>query len=91
MTWDCYHQGVAAALGAPLPTIVHIPTDTLVKITPARAASVADNFQFNNIFDNSAAHRDLDFRYTISWREGVKRAVAWLGHSGMKNGIMTCR
>ena len=44
----------------------------------ARAASVANNFQFNNIFDNTAAHNDLGFRYTISWVEGVKRAVTWL-------------
>lgn len=78
MTWDCYHQGVAEALGAPPPTFVHIPTDTLMKIVPDRAASVADNFQFNNIFDNSAARTDLGFRYTISWVEGVKRAVSWL-------------
>jgi nucleoside-diphosphate-sugar epimerase len=78
MTWDRYHQGVAEALGAPPPTFVHIPTDTLMKIAPGRAASVADNFQFNNIFDNSAARADLGFRYTISWVEGVKRAVGWL-------------
>jgi nucleoside-diphosphate-sugar epimerase len=78
MTWDRYHQGVAEALGAPPPTFVHIPTDALVKLVPDRAVSVADNFQFNNIFDNSAAHVDLGFRYTVSWVEGVKRAVAWL-------------
>jgi nucleoside-diphosphate-sugar epimerase len=78
MTWDQYHQGVAEALGAPPPTFVHIPTDMLVKLAPLRAVSVADNFQFNNIFDNSAAHDDLGFRYTISWIEGVKRAVNWL-------------
>ncbi len=78
MTWDAYHQSVAEALGAPPPTFVHIPTDALVKLVPERAVSVADNFQFNNIFDNSAAHADLGFRYTITWVEGVKRAVAWL-------------
>jgi nucleoside-diphosphate-sugar epimerase len=84
MTWDRYHQGVAEALGAPPPTLVHIPTDTLVKVVPERAASVADNFQFNNIFDNSAARDDLGFRYTITWVEGVKRAVAWLAQHGSK-------
>lgn len=81
MTWDRYHQGVAEALGAPSPILVHIPTDTLMKLVPERAASVADNFQFNNIFDNSAAHADLDFRYTVPWVEGVKRAVGWLEHN----------
>ena len=78
MTWDQYHQGIAEALSAPPPTFVHIPTDTLVKLVPERAVSVADNFQFNNIFDNSAAHADLGFRYTIPWVEGVKRAMTWL-------------
>ena len=78
MTWDIYHQGVAEALGAPPPTYVHIPSDSLVKIAPQRAASVADNFQFNNIFDNTAAHNELGFRYTIPWVAGVKRIVEWL-------------
>jgi nucleoside-diphosphate-sugar epimerase len=78
MTWNRYHELVAEALGAPPPTFVHIPTDMLVKLVPERAASVADNFQFNNIFDNSAAHTDLGFRYTIPWVDGVKRAVKWL-------------
>jgi nucleoside-diphosphate-sugar epimerase len=81
MTWNRYHEAVAMALSAPPPTMIHIPTDVLVRLVPERAASVADNFQFNNIFDNAAAHRDLGFQYTISWIEGVKRAVDWLEHN----------
>jgi nucleoside-diphosphate-sugar epimerase len=84
MTWDQYHQGVAEALGAPAPKLVHIPTDTLLKIAPKRSVSVADNFQFNNIFDNSAAHADLGFRYTIPWVQGVRRSVDWLEKYGKK-------
>jgi nucleoside-diphosphate-sugar epimerase len=82
-TWNRYHQGVAEALGAPPPTLVHIPTDLLAKIAPEQAMICADNFQFNNIFDNAAAHADLDFRYTIPWIEGVKRTVAWLDSRGL--------
>jgi nucleoside-diphosphate-sugar epimerase len=78
MTWDTYHQRVATALNAPIPNIVHIPTEVLLKFSPERAASVADNFQFNNIFDNSAARKDLGFQYTISWVDGVRRSIAWL-------------
>ncbi len=78
MTWNRYHQKVAEAMGAPPPTLVHIPTDLLAQIAPERAGICAENFQFNNIFDNSAAHHDLAFRYTIPWVEGVKRMVAWL-------------
>ena len=73
-----YHQQVATALNAPMPDSVHIPTEVLLKFSPERAASVADNFQFNNIFDNSAARRDLGFQYTILWIKGVKRSITWL-------------
>jgi nucleoside-diphosphate-sugar epimerase len=87
MTWDIYHQKVAQALGAPEPQIVHIPTNMLTKFSPERAAILAQNFQFNNIFDNSAAKHDLGFRYIISWVEAVRRAVNWLeAHDKMPKG-----
>jgi nucleoside-diphosphate-sugar epimerase len=87
MTWDSYHQKVAEALGAPEPQIIHIPTEMLMKFSPERAAIVAQNFKFNNIFDNSASKRDLGFQYTISWVEGVRRAVNWLeAHNKMLKG-----
>ncbi len=78
MTWDRYHQGVAEAMGAPSPTLVHIPTDLLGYIAPQLAEWCVENFQFNNIFDNTAARRDLEFRYTIPWIEGARRTVQWL-------------
>ena len=78
MTWDIYVRKIAQAVGAPEPRIIHIPTDILVKLDPGRYAIVGENFQFNNIFDNTAARTDLDFRYTIPWTEGVRRMVAWL-------------
>ncbi len=78
MTWDVYVHRIAEAVGAPAAQIVHIPTDLLVKAAPKRAGIVGENFQFNNIFDNTAARRDLDFRYTIPWVEGVRRMTGWL-------------
>jgi nucleoside-diphosphate-sugar epimerase len=77
-TWDQYHVRVAEALGAPPPTLVHIPTDLLVRLAPDRATVTLHNFQYSNVFDNSAAKADLGFRYTIPWVEGVRRTVAWL-------------
>jgi nucleoside-diphosphate-sugar epimerase len=82
MTWNGYYRGIAEALGAPDVQLVHIPTDLLVKVAPRRAGVCGVNFQFNNIFDNSAAHRDLGFAYTIPWVEGVRRTVAWLDEHG---------
>ncbi len=82
MTWNRYHEEVATAIGAPAPSIVHIPTDLLAKIKGGRFNISVEIFQYPSIFDNSAAMRDLGFRYTISWREGVKRTVAWLDARG---------
>ncbi len=85
MTWNQYHEGVARALHVPCPELLHIPTDILMRIAPERSASVADNFQFNNIFDNSAARTDLGFQSTLLWAEGVKRVVAWLENNPAKS------
>ena len=78
MTWDQYHHGVAEAMGAPEPVLVHIPTDLLARVAPERAGICLGNLQFNNVFDNTAARTDLGFRPTISWVEGVRRTVAWM-------------
>lgn len=73
---------MAQAIGAPEPTLVHIPTDLLVLLAPERAGICAVNLQYNNIFDNSAARADLGFQYTIPFVEGVRRTVAWLDSQG---------
>ena len=82
MTWNRYHALVAEALNAPAPKIVHIPSDLLAKVAPKRANISVEIFQFPSIFDNSAAMKDLGFRYEITWVEGVKRTVAWLDERG---------
>jgi len=78
LSWNRYHALAAEAIGAPEPELVHIPTDTLYRALPAETEWCKENFQYNNIFDNRAAHADLGFRYTIPWQEGVRRIVAWL-------------
>lgn len=82
LTWDRYYQIAAEAIGAPPPKLVHIPTDLLFRIAPDKAALCRENFFGNNIFDNTAARTDLDFRYTITWRDGVRRAYDWLKANG---------
>ena len=85
MTWDQYHKGVAEAMGATEPELVHIPTDLLGRIAPRAAEWCVENFQYNNIYDNSAALDDLGYRYEIDWSNGVKRIVAWLDDRGVIN------
>jgi len=78
ITWRQYHKTVADALGAPEPDLVSIPTDVLAEAVPDRTGMLLDHFQFSTVFDNSKARRDLDFEYTISFREGVERTIEWL-------------
>jgi nucleoside-diphosphate-sugar epimerase len=82
LTWNQYVEAVAKAIDAPPPTLVHIPSDLLVRLAPKAAEWCAINFQYNNIFDNSAAHRDLGFQYTIPFVEGVRRVVAGIRAGG---------
>ncbi len=81
-TWNQYHERLAEAIGAPEPAIVHIPADILVRIAPEHAMTTYLNFQYTNIMDNSAAKADLDFKYTIDWKTGAKRAYDWLVEHG---------
>ncbi|MGQ9608178.1 MAG: hypothetical protein ACUVWN_02675 [bacterium] len=37
-----------------------------------------ENFQYNNISDNTAVRNDLDFQYSIKLLEGVSRVIRWL-------------
>ncbi|NBC72352.1 NAD-dependent epimerase/dehydratase family protein [Paenibacillus sacheonensis] len=82
MRYDFYWEAVARALGAPAPALVHIPTDLLSRLLPKRAEWCAENFRYNNIFDNSAARRDLDFRYTVTWEQGIRGVIAELDRTG---------
>lgn len=82
LTWNQYHERVAEAIGAPRPTLVHIPSDALAQLAPQQAEITVTNLQFNNIFDNHAARVDLGFQYTISWMNGVRLMIAWLDEHG---------
>lgn len=84
LPWNRYYQLTAEAMNLPEPTLVHIPTDLLSVLMPNRSMPLATNFQGNTIFDNSAAQRDLNFRYTIPFLEGACRTIDWLdAHDGV--------
>jgi len=82
ITWNQYHEIVADALDAPEPELVHVPVDQLRAAVPDRTDMLLDHFQFSTVFDNSKARRDLDFEYTVSFEEGVRRTVDWLDEHG---------
>lgn len=82
LTWNAYHHAVAEALGAPPPTLVHIPTDLLGRVAPKAAEWCVENFSFNNVFDNTRARADLGFEYTVFFAEGARRVIRWLEARG---------
>ena len=78
LTWNRIYRTAAEVIGAPPPRTVHIPSDALAKLAPDLSRGAVQNFSGNNIFDNTAAKRDLGFRYTIPWKEGFRRMSEWL-------------
>ena len=70
ITWNQYWQTIAEALGVEA-SFVHIPTDTLYRMSPELAEWCWMNFQYGTVFDCSAAAADLGFRMRRTWAEGV--------------------
>lgn len=83
LTWRSMYTIVAEELGASSPKWVCIPAEMLGRLAPEESEWCLMNFQYNNIFDNTAARQDLGYRYTISYREGVRRCLRYLLDRGM--------
>jgi nucleoside-diphosphate-sugar epimerase len=77
LTWNDMYRKAARVIGAPEPSLVHIPTDFLMKVAPEKASILAENFSHPNIFNNTPAQRDLGFGYTVTFDEGFRRGYEW--------------
>jgi nucleoside-diphosphate-sugar epimerase len=77
ITWEEYYSTVARVMDAPPVKFVHISTELLGRLAPKSAEWCRLNFKFNNIFDNTLAKQELNYKYTISWEEGVRRMVQY--------------
>lgn len=78
MTWNEYHTQVADVVGGTF-TPVHIPTDVLRQVAPKWAGGTYEIFAWPSVFDNAKIKRDAGYPgQTISWREGVRRTLAYL-------------
>jgi nucleoside-diphosphate-sugar epimerase len=86
MTHNHMWRTIAAVMRAPDPDFLYIPSLLLSKLAPVEAEWCRENFMHNNIFDNSKAKRDLGFRYTVSYEEGVKKCIEYLtSHNLIEN------
>jgi nucleoside-diphosphate-sugar epimerase len=78
MTHQHIWQTIARVMDAPAPDFVTIPTELLGRMAPQQAEWCVENFRYNNLFDNSKAKRDLGFRYTVRFEDGVLRCIDYL-------------
>ena len=90
MTWEAYYRAVAKVMDSPPVRFVRIPAGLLAGMAPKSAEWCALNFQYNNIFDNTAAKQDLGFQYTVTWEEGVRRMVAFNDRLGLIDKAESC-
>jgi nucleoside-diphosphate-sugar epimerase len=77
VTWDEYVQRTAAALGAPAPRLVHIPTDLLLALDRKRYNALEEIFRFHGVYSSDKLKRDVpEYRSAMPYAEGVRRTVA---------------
>jgi nucleoside-diphosphate-sugar epimerase len=74
LTFEAYWRSVADALGVE-PTFVKIPAEVLGAVAPRMSEWCVRNFQYDNVFDCSAAARDLGFASTVPWADGIARSL----------------
>ncbi len=78
MTWNDYLETVADVAGGAF-DLCYIPTDVLVKSAPKLSGGLHEIFAWPSIFNNDKIKRDTGYPgQTVSWRDGVKRTLAWL-------------
>lgn len=79
-TWDQYTQRIAAAIGAPAPRLVHVPTDLLMAIDPSRfLPSLGEIFRYHGVYSSTKLRRDVpEYNPTTTLEEGIRQTVAWM-------------
>ena len=78
MTWNTYFEQVAEVVGGTFDP-VYIPTTVLGEVAPKYSGGTREIFAWPSIFNNTKIKRDAHYPgQTVSWREGVRRTVAWM-------------
>ncbi len=77
LTWDAIHGAIGRALGVK-PSIVHVPSEFIAAVCPARGASLLGDKTHSVIFDNAKIKRYVPgFRVEVPFVEGIRRSIAW--------------
>ncbi|HEY3864225.1 MAG TPA: SDR family oxidoreductase [Verrucomicrobiae bacterium] len=76
-TWNQIHETIAEGLGVKA-KIVHIPSDFIARIKPARAGALFGDKTWSAVFDNTKIKTFVPgFRAVIPFRDGLRRTLAW--------------
>jgi nucleoside-diphosphate-sugar epimerase len=79
VTWDEYTIRSAAAIGAPAPKIVHIPTDLLLTLKHERLQALEEIFRYHGVYSSDKLKRVVpEYRNSTPYEEGVRRTVEWM-------------
>jgi nucleoside-diphosphate-sugar epimerase len=77
LTWNQIYREAGHAAGVE-PDIVHIPSDLIAAYDPEMRGSLIGDKANSSVFDNHKIKSLVpDFVATVSWAEGVRRAIAW--------------
>lgn len=77
LSWDQIHRTIGSALGVE-PKIVHIPSDFIAEVVPARGAELLGDKTYSAVFDNSKIRRFApNYGRRIPFSAGMHRSAAW--------------
>jgi nucleoside-diphosphate-sugar epimerase len=86
VTWRRYWEIICAAFGFPELDCVTMPTELLRRAFGREADLLAENFQYNNVFDCARAEVELGFRYSVCLADGFARVAREFGELWLKEG-----
>jgi nucleoside-diphosphate-sugar epimerase len=77
LTWDQIYATLAGAVGV-APNVVHIASDFIARLAPAKGAGLLGDKAWSVIFDNTKIKTFVPgYQAVIPFREGVRRTLAW--------------
>jgi len=78
LSWREIYRRIGEAVGVE-PRVVPIPTEFICRVCPDMTGPLKGDKAHPAVFDNSKLRRFVpDFRCGVSFREGIRRSVAWL-------------
>jgi nucleoside-diphosphate-sugar epimerase len=79
LTWNQIYAEIAAAVDAPSPIIVKVPTDFICQVAPQLAGTLKGDKAHPGVFDNSRIKRLVpSFQCRVPFCAGVRESVRWL-------------